>query len=1539
MTVFLHAQNPIEDVGDLKKAANQMFKAARFTEAFPLYAQLLSLDPKNPELNYRFGVCNLYADKRDPEKPLKYLLNASKTPEIEHDVHYFLGQARHFTFRFPDAIRSYEQFKEKAGSRAVKDLDIDRKIEMCKNGMFLLSKISDLFVLEKVEVNRSDFYRSYYKSDIGGVFLIKPENFMSKQDKKVGENSLVFFPDNLNVVCFASYGKEGEYGKDIYFSFRGADRKWSEPNRLDFSVNTPYDEEFPYLMPDGKTLYFSSKGHNSMGGFDIFRSVFDSVTNTWSKAENLDFAINTPYDDILFVPDVSGNYAYFSSDRASNEGKINVYKVRVDLRPRQQLDIDFQRFADNQNEEDPGYNQLIGLIKDLAAMEVNATVSMFDDNNPDQIATTKPENQFNKLAINLDSISKSMNQKVADKIVDKAYMEKTVDTAFALLSKATQSLKNLKQVKADQQKLHKGLAGENNPAIRKAVSDDIDKAIVRKEIKLTQIKKMAGETQQKATGGNQGELTARLNQIKDLLESEDTTSDFNRLIRSEMASASDIKTAEEGLKIVSENSMEIISAVVKPNVIAKENVGEEQDDQPEETSNSGEDGGQASVVPDPDALVVGDSIPPDNTELVEVEKEQSVPVVMIPALAQANQKRISDRVSTIARRIDDLKTNARNETLSRQEKYLSLDNQYRSLEGQNLTAAELESKRKTLYDSMSEAGRDYLVSYMVNQYVENYLNEQLIEVDSLKSDIYRTTDLNVFMDSVSPDNELQEYKKILDRLESRIRLQDNPKPFVDYIDVQLEAINTNEQTMEKYVHEEVLKVRELSEIIDQLNADIGGLKEAKVRKEFQRKSEAYKRELTAKSADLQANYNLFVSNRNLKILLNNLPDLKPLVSKRLNTIALNNPVPVPKSRTISKSMLFGELEEFVNFELGKADTAFALAFVQKELYDVQPANHPKVLRMNQIIGITKPDTSVRSVAYNQMQAFRNQYSYFLQDGKMKPLPSSRDSLNLKISDLSSDFKKQTKQLGKLDSRLESIQKDVSRREYKELTSRQQEQLDAMSDSLIAMRSRAEQKQAVLQSEPAEDKSISYAIELTLFEITAISQKLKYFYDFRTLQLALKDMQNEPERIPRVLIQDANYFAEQADRKALEAKENEELSGRLAGIKEVISLQDSVISRLNQAISKTMIPEKLAVDNNQKSQPETEIKVNEKAEQDKEQDTETVKPIALVEKADQSDVSAEEKKNKIEPVTETAETAETKTPETRPIVTKPSETKPAETKPAKTKPVITKPAETKPAETKAVVTKPVLTKPVLTKPTETKKQTVQETTANSLSSLNPVQKEERKQLEQSILNRTFPVSEGIYYTIQVGVYRTTRSSAQLFNIHPLFEDQLNNSLYRYCSGIYSELNDAVARRDQIRMMGVPDAFVVAYYKGKRIRIDEVAALKAVAKQHTLSQPQLSRIVEESKPVLPVAFRVQLVAYRREFTKEDIQRFEDLVKLPVEKLVNNAGLHILTTIADSDFEKVRLLKQEIVARGIADAFITAYIDGKRASVAEARGMLTP
>jgi ABC-type Fe3+-hydroxamate transport system substrate-binding protein len=72
---------------------------------------------------------------------------------------------------------------------------------------------------------------------------------------------------------------------------------------MPLSVNTEFDEDYPFLHPNGKTLYFSSKGHNSMGGYDVFKTTYDDATQTWSKPINLEFPVNSPDDDILFVTD------------------------------------------------------------------------------------------------------------------------------------------------------------------------------------------------------------------------------------------------------------------------------------------------------------------------------------------------------------------------------------------------------------------------------------------------------------------------------------------------------------------------------------------------------------------------------------------------------------------------------------------------------------------------------------------------------------------------------------------------------------------------------------------------------------------------------------------------------------------------------------------------------------------------------------------------------------------------------------------------------------------------------------------------------------------------------------------------------------------------------------------------------------------------------------------------------------------------------------------------------------------------------------
>ena len=90
--------------------------------------------------------------------------------------------------------------------------------------------------------------------------------------------------------------------------------EWADPQNLGEPINTEYDEESPYLHPDGRTLYFSSKGHKVMGGFDIFKSTLQD-DYTWTSPENMGYPVNTVDDDLFFTPTVNGKRAYFSSFR------------------------------------------------------------------------------------------------------------------------------------------------------------------------------------------------------------------------------------------------------------------------------------------------------------------------------------------------------------------------------------------------------------------------------------------------------------------------------------------------------------------------------------------------------------------------------------------------------------------------------------------------------------------------------------------------------------------------------------------------------------------------------------------------------------------------------------------------------------------------------------------------------------------------------------------------------------------------------------------------------------------------------------------------------------------------------------------------------------------------------------------------------------------------------------------------------------------------------------------------------------------------
>ncbi|UTW62220.1 PD40 domain-containing protein [bacterium SCSIO 12741] len=315
----------------LIKGANTAFDNEAYGEAIPLYSTLVSNYPKDPEYNFKYGASLLYGGA-DKEKPIRYLQYAVSKPSVDPLAYYYFAQALHMNYEFEKAIKYYQKFKNQGKPADVKKYTVENQINQCENGLKLLKTITDLIVLDKKELREEDFYKVYDLSDFGGQILTKTDDFKSDYDKKNNKEGIFYFPKNAEKIFFSSHTMDNNRGKDIYFAFREPDGGWSKPINMGKVINTDYDDDYPFMHPDGKTLYFASKGHNSLGGYDIFVTTLNE-SGDWTTPRNLDFAINTPGDDYLFITDESGKTAYFSSNRESAKGEVNVYRINMSRVP------------------------------------------------------------------------------------------------------------------------------------------------------------------------------------------------------------------------------------------------------------------------------------------------------------------------------------------------------------------------------------------------------------------------------------------------------------------------------------------------------------------------------------------------------------------------------------------------------------------------------------------------------------------------------------------------------------------------------------------------------------------------------------------------------------------------------------------------------------------------------------------------------------------------------------------------------------------------------------------------------------------------------------------------------------------------------------------------------------------------------------------------------------------------------------------------------------------------------------------------------
>jgi outer membrane protein OmpA-like peptidoglycan-associated protein/tetratricopeptide (TPR) repeat protein len=143
------------------------------------------------------------------------------------------------------------------------------------------------------------------------------------------ETSFTFSPDGNEIYFVSDHGKDNIGGKDIYFIKKINDRKWSKPQNAGKIINTIYDEESVRFSKTGDTLFFSSRGHNSIGGFDIFYSI-KNKSGAWDTVKNIGYPVNTPWDEVFYYPSpVEDSSFYFVSNRSGGYGGSDIYKGKI----------------------------------------------------------------------------------------------------------------------------------------------------------------------------------------------------------------------------------------------------------------------------------------------------------------------------------------------------------------------------------------------------------------------------------------------------------------------------------------------------------------------------------------------------------------------------------------------------------------------------------------------------------------------------------------------------------------------------------------------------------------------------------------------------------------------------------------------------------------------------------------------------------------------------------------------------------------------------------------------------------------------------------------------------------------------------------------------------------------------------------------------------------------------------------------------------------------------------------------------------------
>lgn len=292
--------------------ADTLFTSGKYAEALKAYENLSKHKPKETLYTFRTAVSAF--ETGDYDKAIIHFENSgNKYPQRN----LYLGKLYFERYQFEKAAIAYESYLHSFSSDDKTYADIERQLNRAKLGANLLSRVEDVEIVDSVVVDKSNF--------LSNIPVIPDLGTVKRQQLDLGKKGKV---DNMQYITQRGdrmYASEYLNGNSDLFTALKLLSNWDEPLPLN-DLNSEADENYPFLLQDGITLYFASNSKSSLGGYDIFITRLNTNDNTFLKPENIGMPFNSPYNDYMLVLDEQRNVGWFVSDRFLPEGKVAVYQ-------------------------------------------------------------------------------------------------------------------------------------------------------------------------------------------------------------------------------------------------------------------------------------------------------------------------------------------------------------------------------------------------------------------------------------------------------------------------------------------------------------------------------------------------------------------------------------------------------------------------------------------------------------------------------------------------------------------------------------------------------------------------------------------------------------------------------------------------------------------------------------------------------------------------------------------------------------------------------------------------------------------------------------------------------------------------------------------------------------------------------------------------------------------------------------------------------------------------------------------------------------